>query len=345
MAPSTLLKWRARYYELINPEHVGTPGVNLLDTGELDATADLVAIPEAAQAKFSENWQQLLEATAATPETFHQPSWRLFLENSWLTSWVFTEGRLDRSILAGAVSAVVGLTLTGSFLLHGTAPQAPPPTEPEPVTLRDDEVIAKAAVAAKAFFAASGQEERLKFVRNPHIARGQMQAYYANHADTPLADGTLTLGMTSRNVTSLSFEFASIGRSHFVNVISDKAGDMKIDWETSSLYQETHLEDLRKSKSTTPTRISVSAEADEYWNYHFADPSQWVCFRLSYPGVEGVLYGYAAAGSREAITLSALTSTSGRPAVVLEVKFPPESQTDNQVQITAVLAEEWVQGS
>ena len=69
--------------------------------------ADLVTVPEAAREMFQANWERMVEASRVTEASFRQRPWRLFLENSWMTGWMFTDGKLDRNSLAGLVVAVV----------------------------------------------------------------------------------------------------------------------------------------------------------------------------------------------------------------------------------------------
>ena len=54
------------------------------------------------------------------------------------------------------------------------------------------------------------------------------------------------------------------------------------------------------------------------------------------------MFGYAAKDSSDAITLDAMLGIVDKQAVVMEVRFPLDSATDNQVEIISVLRSEWV---
>ena len=63
---------------------------------------------------------------------------------------------------------------------------------------------------------------------------------------------------------------------------------------------------------------------------------------MGYPGLNLNLFGYAAKDSSDAITLNAMLGIVDQHAVVMEVRFPPDSAADNQVEIISVLRSEWV---
>ena len=49
-------------------------------------------------------------------------------------------------------------------------------------------------------------------------------------------------------------------------------------------------------------------------------------------------------GSPDAIALDAMLGIVDKQAAVLEVRFPPDAVTDNQVEIISLLRSEWVPG-
>lgn len=347
VAPSSIAEWRERYYELLQQESLATTGVPLFepDLGRKDA--DLVRIPEVARLHFLENWDRLVLDTTESTTAFQQSPRQVFLENSWLTCWLYEDGGLDKSILAGVVTGAVALIVTISFLL---APKSTPvvsdvaPVAPE-VSAEDVEIADLAVQAAQNFFKAPNWQERAKLIRDPAVARPAMERYYQTHTDGPIEDATMVMGMNSKNITSLSFEIPSQSRFHFLN-ISKEDGKYLVDWETSSFFQEENLNQLRATRSTAPTRIAVTlTQGDIYYNYAFREESKWTCFQLGYPGLPMTIFGYAPKDSQILIDLEAMLGIVKKQAVVLEVRFPENAKSDNQVEILKILGEEWVGGS
>ncbi|MES2709509.1 MAG: hypothetical protein V4726_23130 [Verrucomicrobiota bacterium] len=346
VAPSSIAEWREKYYELLQQESIATTGVPLFepDLGRKDA--DLIRIPEAARAHFLENWDRLLRETTSSPLAFHQSPRQVFLENSWLTCWLYEDGELDKSILAGVISGAVAIVVTISFLMARQAAPAlaytSPPAAAPPETV---EVADLAIEAAQAFFKAPNWEEKLKLVRHPETVRNAVEQYYRDHPDGPVTDARMMMGMNAKNITSLSFEIPSQERFHFLNIAREN-GEYRVDWETSSFYQEENIRMLREKKSTELTRIAVTlAKGDGYYNYAFSDESRWTCFQLSYPGLPMSLYGYAPKDSQIVIDLEAMLGILNKQAVVIEVRYPADAKSDNQVEIVKILGEEWVSGT
>lgn len=338
VAPSSIAQWRARYQDLL----AHAPATPLMEDASAPAFDGLTHIPEAAREIFTENWERLVRETSATAADFRQSPRKVFLQTSPITSWLFTEGELDRGILAGASCVLIGLAILTSFLIADrNAIRTLPPPEPAP---RDDLVIDEAAKVANSFFQATNWEERLQYVRQPEAVRDMMQSYYQENPDGPIRDATLSLAMPTRHVVNLSFDVPSQNRSHFLCVVQSK-GRHLVDWESSSLYQEYRLNKLRAARSTEPTRIAVTVRKEEikdYYNYAFSDSQQWVCYQLGYPGLNLNLFGYSKRDSSDAITLDAMLGIVDQHAVVMEVRFPPDSPVDNQVEILSVLRNEWV---
>jgi transposase-like protein len=96
VAPSALSEWQRRYAAFLE-EELNLAERPLMEDGGMARDADLVTVPEAAREMFQANWERMVEASRVTEASFRQRPWRLFLENSWMTGWMFTDGKLDRN--------------------------------------------------------------------------------------------------------------------------------------------------------------------------------------------------------------------------------------------------------
>ena len=209
--------------------------------GMVNRDADLVSIPQMAREQFADNWERLVEITRATPSTFRQHPIQLFLENSWLTSWLYHEGRLDRGVFAGVAVGITVLMLTVSFLMAGHFQ----PTAPKQVKVANvDDDIRRAAAVALNFFRAGTAAEKMKFVRRGEQAKTLMEEYFREHPAASIPDAVLSKAMPGKDLYALEFDIPSLHRRHLC-VVVDNGGEMLVDWETSSLFQEVHLEEIR----------------------------------------------------------------------------------------------------
>jgi hypothetical protein len=341
VAPSFLSQWREKYLAILNE----TPSIAeqpLMDKGAMLRDADLVRIPRVAREHFAENWERLVEATRATPSTFRQHPVLVFLENSWLTSWLYQEGRLDRGVLAGVSVVVAVLVLTATFIFAGHFYRQ---EKPQPDAVEDfDVAIRKAADVARNFFRAEPAEEKMKFVRADGPVRALMEEYFRRHPAVgfPVADLTKAIPDTDR--FALEFDIPSLDRRHFCVVIN-RAGTLLVDWETTSLFQEANLEQIRQSQPRSPVRVAVHVVSDDYYNYSFTR-DRFRCYRLYYPGLQLDLLAYAAKDSAEERTLNTLlqpvTSSRRQVTAVLEVKYPPGDVPANQVELVRIVSEDWI---
>ncbi len=342
IAPSCLAQWREKYLHLLNEE----PSIAdrpLLERGEMLKDADLIQIPRAAREYFAANWERLIEVTRATPATFRQQPMQLFLENSWLTSWLYDEGRIDRGVAAGAGVVLAVLVLTTTFLAAGHFYRQ---EESRPEVVENVEAsIRRAATVAQQFFAAEGAEQKMQYVRLTDQTRALIEDYYRTHSAASIPDAHLTMAMPGTDLYALEFDIPSLERKHLC-VVVDRGGQMLVDWETSSLFQEENFANIRRTKSTSPVRIAARVVPDDYYNFGFS-AAKYTCFRLGYYGLKLDLFAYAAKDSLEEQTLLAMlqpvTANERQINAILSVKFPAgENVADNQVEIAGILNENWV---
>ena len=343
VAPSFLAAWREKYLELIS-EDQSIAQQPLMEKGAVLKDADLITIPKAARDQFAENWERLVRITQASPSTFHQSPVRLFLENSWMTSWFFSEGRLDRGVFAGAVVGMVAIVVTASFLMAGHFYR--PDEKPAPRQLNYDDAIQLAGSVAHQFFAAPTAEEKLKYVRLTEGARPGFDEYFRKFPAFSITDATLSKAIPDNSFYLLELDVPSLRRAHQC-IVFERDGKMLVDWETSSWFQEANLEELRKNLTRTPVRIAVRVVLDTYYNFGFTE-KEYSSYRLSYPGVIMDFFGYTKRGSAEDSQLQELLeplsgATARQISAILEVRYPQGAAiATNQLQIVRIISKDWV---
>ena len=345
VAPSALSEWQRRYAAFLE-EELNVAERPLMEGGGMARDADLVTVPEAAREMFQANWERMVEVSRVTEASFRQRPWRLFLENSWMTGWMFTDGKLERNSLAGLVVAVVSVVAIGAVLAGGKLIRREESGAVEEEVVDDEEVISRAAAVAQEFFLAGDVEGKLRVLRGGEGVQREASEYFRARGVAVIADAVLSRGMTSRGITSLEFEVPSQQRTHLINVV-ERGGVMKMDWETSSLYQEGHLAGLREKKPNGLERVVVKVARDNYYNYGFGEAG-YECFRLTYPGLVLDLYGYVARDTAEHVKLDTMLRAKEMigeepvEAVVLEVRYPEKAKAANQVEVVRVLKDQWL---
>lgn len=118
--------------------------------------------------------------------------------------------------------------------------------------------------------------------------------------------------------------------------VNEQDDAMWVSWKDSTLRQQVAYEDAAEDQPETAFTLPAQVTADDYYNYEFADPERWRCFKLTYPGVQGSFYGYAAADSEVLKQLEGPFQQALKAPVDLKVKFPPGKSGHKQVEILSL---------
>jgi hypothetical protein len=355
VAPSFVALWREKYRE-VAARDTQRPVANapLISEAGLVDGADLNSIPEIAREQFSSNWERLMEQTLAREAAFQQDPWRVTIETSPATGWLFREGRVDRVVAWGASIALVASVIAVSYF---SAARAYVPTDNVgPPAEREDVIIESAANVARSFFQATSLDEKKKFLHLTPVVDGLVDEYFSRQPMQEMADAEIRSAFADRAVVSLEFDVPSKSRSHFCNVVK-RSGRWLIDWETTSFFQEDHLQRIIAARPTEPTRVTAQLSHDDYYSYDYTDVKKWKCYRLSYPGLVLNLFAYVRVDSSEQFVLDSLLSLmphqmegqanpqslpKHKEPVVLEIRYGPKARRGNQAEIIRVIHEKWV---
>ena len=340
LSAASIHTWRARYSSFLEEAVFGETNP--------DAAAEDSVIGKAAQRKFLENWERLLNATQTKPRDFHQEPLEVFLQTSTATSWLYDEeGKLDRFTIAGTITVLLGVLTVIIFLLNhpGHAPRDPdvkvrslPTLEAGPTGSLD---VRSASETVQRFLKASSYIDKLPFIKDREQVGPQVREYYQRHSDAPILDANLIQTMEGRNTLSLSFDIPSRKATWFFNSVL--VGDAYlIDWPTSTLCQTDIFERFMAAKSTRPTVLHVRMVRGNYYNYEWSDRQKYACYNLTFPGLQQTLYGYVTRDSQLGIDLQLLTALEPSHAAILEVKYPSPAPEDRQVEILRLVSKEWL---
>ncbi|MBP7948290.1 MAG: hypothetical protein KA004_01455 [Verrucomicrobiales bacterium] len=200
------------------------------------------------------------------------------------------------------------------------------------------------------FFAAETPKELRPFIREPERVFPLLEHYYAEQQPfTPLrlkrlpdiANGGI---LTHRRFVVVMAETESY-QSIPVTLEKTPAG-FKVDWESFAGYGEMSAEQFLKERPTAPVLMRVTISASDYFNQDFPDKSTHACLRLGLGlplGAARHIYGYMPAGGTvQQEVLAASAGHPGRLFGVVRLRYPENSTTAEQVEITEFIQKGWV---
>jgi hypothetical protein len=304
------------------------------------------AIPQEWKTHFAQNWQQLVEVTQAAEADFKQDPLEIFLHRSWLTNWLFRDGKLDKNVAAGAVLALsLGLAIFsfmnsrhGQDLLQGTTR-----TLGQTQEQIDKREIALAIPVARQYFEADTWEKKLAFIHRPDAVRASVQSWFSQNDDGSQAGSDVQFASHEPGLVHLLVSFKD-NRVPLAFLALIKENDRYlIDWESSSIFQSTQWAKIKEKRSTEKQPLMCIVKKADYYNYQFDSDQHWRCYELSYPNGNVTLYGYAPINSDTDITLSTQLNFSEYVGVIMNISFPPDAASDNQDQLQDIIRLGWLQ--
>ncbi|MES2657915.1 MAG: hypothetical protein V4689_04815 [Verrucomicrobiota bacterium] len=224
------------------------------------------------------------------------------------------------------------------------AGQIPPKTgEPSQTELSDTAFLGAAEQLARKFLTATTVEELLPLVRHPEIVGPRMRSFYPEGKFKAYGLSQFNSGGEASRLGS--FRAVEVMTGDFDNksmVFSETLGDLKIDWESWVGWSEMPWEEFRTSKPDEGKVFRVTLSPVDYYNFDFLDESKWQSFRLVSPDHEHSLYGYAEKGTALEQRLRP-SADSSAVALMLSLKFPKGSSSNDQVEIERIVNEGWVE--
>lgn len=217
---------------------------------------------------------------------------------------------------------------------------------PEPVKkMSEAEFLALAEALAKKFLSAKSVDELLPLVRNPETAEARMRGHYAGGQVVPA--GLFSFNLNKQPVTAdgiTEFQILTGEQELKTLAFADSTQGLKIDWESWAGWSEMDWEEFLKSKPVEEKTFRVVLGAVEYYNFDFIEERKWKSYRLTSPDREQAVFGYV---ERDSLLVQQLHLDKGvkEGKFMLSMKFMPGSRSDNQVRITKVVNEGWLERS
>ena len=270
---------------------------------------------------------------------------------------------LNHWIVAGVADIIIGVAAVTATILHqrpavadaipGTqpvpdAPTVVQPTLPPPKAGRIEEFNAAefqktAETMARSFLAAKDISEVLPLIRHPEISAPRLkQVWPDGHLQSPglevfAENGEIGFLSGTATVSVRTSDF----QSRLLRFVKTDSG-WKIDWESWADWSEVSWADFVAKKPVTPQRFRVRASVSAYYNFNFSDENKWRCYLLQSVDGEHQVYGYAETGSAQNDRMRLNGDLHDSP-MMLDIHFPADSGSANQVLIDRIVADDWVE--
>jgi hypothetical protein len=131
-------------------------------------------------------------------------------------------------------------------------------------------------------------------------------------------------------------------RIKFTTVERMPGGEFLVDWEVTEGYQDMPLADFKLARPADPKRFRVFAKESDYFNGDFGDPARFRCYKLTSPADEEFLvWGYTEIGTPLEEALAELLPLGAGASVILDLAYPENPVTSDQVRIAALAHPNW----
>lgn len=195
----------------------------------------------------------------------------------------------------------------------------------------------------KNFLEAKTVQEKAKFVRDPERVLPLMKKYYER---TPYeAEGFRQLG-DLRELTAGNTVIATVVRvqdfTDYPIAAELKDGEWFVDWESWVGYSEMTIDELREKMPKDEVLVRVLLISENYFNYNFSKDEEWSSYRLRFKDSFEDLWGYVKKGSPQETAIVDQFQNKKEKAMRLKIKYPENPRNGDQVLITEVVGEGWL---
>lgn len=228
-----------------------------------------------------------------------------------------------------------------------TAPTVRPPGSAEPA-----EESRQAAEIVRQFLATKTVDERAAFVRHPETTKPRMEKWYTTA--NPVKPLTIidfrdrTTEQTLDDTTFLMLTMETSDRYERAIALEKLPnGKFLVDWESYVFWSDPRWQEFLSKPPTDAHEFRVTLKISDYWNYAYANPEEWFCYKLEDPEAWAHCWGYCPINSEAGLQLNRLIRRQrqqGQDTVkaILKLKFEPGGIGKNQVLIEEVVQDGWI---
>jgi hypothetical protein len=225
-----------------------------------------------------------------------------------------------------------------------TEEATPKVTSPRPLVSKNEVLTPELAEPlAKQFLEATTVDNLLPLVRNPKVVESRMKDFYEGGRVQPA--GLLKFNVSEAVTTKgdhMTFSVLTRDQGEKQICFVTTPDGIKVDWESWVGWSDISWQKFLSTKPSTSHTFRVIVSPVDYYNFGFSDESKWQSYRLESPDMEHGLYGYVARDS-ELINAMRLNADQTTAPFILTLRFPPDSNSNTQVEIEKLICEGWVE--
>ena len=148
---------------------------------------------------------------------------------------------------------------------------------------------------AENFLAATTQQERLRWVRQPAAVAETMERFYRDGPGAREGRGTLeklTEGINTEATAMQRFAVTLTDGSQRMLYVTFDEGGARVDFKCYAAYCSEPWDKLLDGTMARAAEMRVIITPNDYYNYDFSDPAQWQCLIAIAPELEDPIYLY-----------------------------------------------------
>jgi hypothetical protein len=251
-------------------------------------------------------------------------------------------GVLFTLCLGGLIVSLYTHPLTPPARAEVTAPVVAP-REVRASERSDVSILSETQPLARKFLEAKTIDGLLPCVRNHEVVESRIRSFYPEgKISAPGMAKFNTTGVLTRKDSFIAISVRTGDHEEKQLAFVETTQGLRIDWDAWVGWSEVSWADFILTKSTKPSTFRLTLTKVDYYNFGYLDDTKWRSYRLESPDGEHSLYGYVERGSALDRQIQIDADTASLP-MMLSLKFPPDSKAKDQVDITGVIAEGWVE--
>ncbi len=211
-------------------------------------------------------------------------------------------------------------------------------------------ILTEAALVIKKYTETPNWRDRLMYVHEPERVGKLMADFYDTQRGVDPVMGALMdqarYRINSTEIVLMTYRSARMEGKLEIALRKNENGRLALDWESFIGYSEKSFADLMRSKPPKPVLMRALVKIDDYYNFEFDNPKEYLSIKLNAADSEESIHAYC---KRDSILghwiiedLGDDPATSLTKGYTLWVAYPPEAKSNSCVNLVQVAAGRWL---